>query len=147
MLTGEITQLIPPQTVCGITKYPHHLQDGGVAAHDEGQTAETFDAVSDSHWKLLVEVFATALRSAQHERGREECESVSQHKADASAHSGQHLPGCGGHQEISQNTTGWPVSDAPRPEEKLTFKKKAPMKISEPIKQYIYPDQLIWFRM
>lgn len=33
---------------------------------------------------------------------------------------GQHLPGCGGHQEISQNTTGWPVSDAPRPEDKNT---------------------------
>lgn len=59
---GEATQLNPPQTVCGITKYPHHLQDGGVAADDERQTAETFDAMSDSHWKLLVEVFGTALR-------------------------------------------------------------------------------------
>lgn len=29
----------------------------------------------------------------------------------------QELPRCGVRQEISQNTTGWPRSDAPRPEE------------------------------
>lgn len=119
--------------VSGITKHPHHLQDGGVAADDERQTAETFDAMSDPHWKLLVEVFGTALRSAQHGRAREECERASQHKADGCDHSGIHLPGCGGHREICQNTAGWPGSDAPRPEEHLTLK-KAPIQICEPIK-------------
>lgn len=55
---------------------PHHLQDGGVAAHDERQAAEAFDAVGDPHRKLLVEVFATALRSADTEEGERSERSV-----------------------------------------------------------------------
>lgn len=60
----EISQVNTPQNA---PHSPHHLQDGGVAAHDKRQAAESFDAVGDPHWKLLVEVFATALRSADTE--------------------------------------------------------------------------------
>lgn len=39
------------------------MQDGGIAADDERQTTETFDAMCNSYGKLLVEIFGTALRS------------------------------------------------------------------------------------
>lgn len=32
----------------------YHLQDGGVAANDEGQTAEALDAMGDPYRQLLV---------------------------------------------------------------------------------------------
>lgn len=72
----ESTEPSPPWIHCGIIKYSYHLQDGGIAANDERQTAETFDAMCNSYWKLLVQVFATALRSAKHIRVREDCQSV-----------------------------------------------------------------------
>lgn len=41
----------------------YHLQNGGVAADDEGQAAEALDAMGDSHGQLLVQVLGAALRS------------------------------------------------------------------------------------
>lgn len=46
----------------------YHLQDGGVAPDDEGQTSEALDAMSDSHRKLLVKVLGTALHTHTHTR-------------------------------------------------------------------------------
>lgn len=46
--------------------------------------------------------------------------SVCINTADSYVHTAEHLPGCGAHQGISQNTTGWLMWDAPRPEETST---------------------------
>ena len=39
------------------------MQDGGVAANDEGQAAEALDTVSNPYRQLLVQVLGTALQT------------------------------------------------------------------------------------
>ena len=41
----------------------HHLQDGGVAANDEGKAAEALDTVGNAHRQLLVQVLGTTLQT------------------------------------------------------------------------------------
>lgn len=45
------------------------MQDGGVAANDEGKAAEALDTVGNAHRQLLVQVLGTALQT-QDERVR-----------------------------------------------------------------------------
>lgn len=39
------------------------MQDGGVAANDEGQAAEALDTVGDPYRQLLVQVLGTTLQT------------------------------------------------------------------------------------
>ena len=39
-----------------------HLEDGGIAAHDEGQASELGNAVGNPHRQLLVKVLGTSLQ-------------------------------------------------------------------------------------
>lgn len=39
------------------------MQDGGVAANDEGKAAEALDTVGNAHRQLLVQVLGTTLQT------------------------------------------------------------------------------------
>lgn len=92
----------------------YHLEDGGVAPNDEGQTAETLDTMGDSHWQLLVQVFGTALRS---DEGRKQL-SDKDPERNTQSRSVSSLPKCGVHPETSQNTAASLRWVAPRPKDK-----------------------------
>lgn len=55
----------PPRTPGCVplpTPRTHHVEDGGVAADDEGEAAEALDAVGDAHRQLLLEVAGALLQ-------------------------------------------------------------------------------------